>query len=80
MMYSGRRPKMSDSLPYSGVEMVERMRYPVVADRAHRRADDRLVEGGEEHARHQAEDDEQDLPVGHLPAGFLELFGAGLRR
>ncbi|MBG9885380.1 hypothetical protein ABE10_02015, partial [Bacillus toyonensis] len=37
----------------------------VVADRADRGADDGLVERGEEHAGHEAVDDEEDLPVRH---------------
>ena len=42
----------------------------VVADGADGRADHGLVEGGEEHARHQAEDHEEDLPVGHDSRGW----------
>ena len=38
----------------------------VVADGADRRGDDRLVEGGEEHAQQQADEDRQDLAVGVL--------------
>ena len=37
----------------------------VVADGADGGSDDGLVEGGEEHAGHEAEDHEQDLPVRH---------------
>jgi hypothetical protein len=38
----------------------------IVGDGADRGADHGLIEGGEEHSGHQAEDDEQNLAVGHL--------------
>ena len=41
----------------------------VVGDGADRRGHDGLVEGGEEHAHHQADEDRDDLSVGQGPVG-----------
>ncbi len=72
---NGLRPYMSESLPYSGVEIVdvieERGRRPhlqreavqVVGDGTDRGRDDRLVECGEEHREHQTGQDGHDLLV-----------------
>jgi hypothetical protein len=41
----------------------------LVGDRLDRRADDVLVEGGEEHPGHEAGEDGEDLPMGEALGG-----------
>ena len=73
---------MSESLPYSGVEIVDVMRNAVVAqacrskplqvvgDRPGRGGHDGLVQRGQEHAHHQAAQDGQDLAVATATGAF----------
>ena len=58
---------------------LQREAVEVVGDGPDRGGDDGLVERGEEHAHHQADEDGQDLPVGEAAVGLLRRSAPGGR-
>jgi hypothetical protein len=83
---------MSESLPYSGVEIVDVMRNAVVAQACMSKPcrssaivrvagrHDRLVQGGQEHTHHQAAEDRQDLAMGEVGGRSGSIRDAARRR